>query len=67
VPSADPFWRGNLEAVRRLLEALGLTVNSFFAPEDTMENIRTARLTVGHRSERLSRRSPARPHIVIPC
>jgi nitrogenase molybdenum-iron protein beta chain len=42
VPSADPFWRGNLEGVRRLLEALGLTVNSFFTHEDTIENIRAA-------------------------
>jgi len=42
VPSGDPFWRGNLEGVRRLLEALGLTVNSFFTHEDTIENIRAA-------------------------
>jgi nitrogenase molybdenum-iron protein beta chain len=42
VPSADPFWRGNLEGVRRMLEALGVTVNSFFTREDTIEGIRAA-------------------------
>ena len=41
-PSADPFWRGNIEGVRRMLENLGLTVNSFFTSEDTIENIREA-------------------------
>jgi nitrogenase molybdenum-iron protein beta chain len=40
VPSFDPFWRGNLEEVRRLLEALGLEVNSFFLDVDTIEGIR---------------------------
>ncbi len=42
VPSADPFWRGNLEGIRNLLEALGLTVNSFFLAEDTIDGIRKA-------------------------
>jgi nitrogenase molybdenum-iron protein beta chain len=42
VPSYDPFWRGNLEEVRRLLEALGLEVNSFFLDNDTIEGIRQA-------------------------
>lgn len=42
IPSYDPFWRGNLEEVRRLLEQLGLEVNSFFLAEDTIEGIRQA-------------------------
>ena len=39
-PYADPFWRGNLEGVRTLLEELGLKVNSFFTVRDTLEGIR---------------------------
>jgi nitrogenase molybdenum-iron protein beta chain len=41
-PYYDPFWRGNLEEVRRLLEQLGLDVNSFFLADDTIEGIRQA-------------------------
>lgn len=40
IPYYDPFWRGNLEEVRRLLEALGLEVNTFFLADDTIEEIR---------------------------
>lgn len=40
IPTYDPFWRGNLEEVRRLLEVLGLEVNSFFLNDDTVEGIR---------------------------
>jgi len=42
VPYMDPFWRGNLEGARLLLEQLGLRVNSFFTTDDTLEEIRTA-------------------------
>jgi nitrogenase molybdenum-iron protein beta chain len=42
VPYYDPFWRGNLEELRRLLEELGLEVNSFFLADDTIEAIRQA-------------------------
>ncbi len=42
VPYMDPFWRGNLEGARQLLELLGLEVNSFFTPADSLENIRRA-------------------------
>jgi nitrogenase molybdenum-iron protein beta chain len=42
VPYYDPFWRGNLEEVRRLLEELGLEVNSFFLADDSIEVIRQA-------------------------
>jgi nitrogenase molybdenum-iron protein beta chain len=38
----DPFWRGNLEGARHLLELVGLEVNSFFTPTDTLEGIRGA-------------------------
>jgi nitrogenase molybdenum-iron protein beta chain len=42
VPYMDPFWRGNLEGARHLLELLGLEVNSFFTPADSLESIRRA-------------------------
>jgi len=41
-PYLDPFWRGNIQGVRRLLESLGLEVNSFFTLEDSLEGIRNA-------------------------
>ncbi len=41
-PYADPFWRGNLEGVRHLLERLGLAVNSFFTTGDSLDGIRLA-------------------------
>jgi nitrogenase molybdenum-iron protein beta chain len=41
-PYLDPFWRGNLLGVRRLLQSLGLEVNSFFTAEDSLEAIRRA-------------------------
>lgn len=40
VPYMDPFWQGNLEGARQLLELLGLEVNSFFTPSDSLERIR---------------------------
>jgi nitrogenase molybdenum-iron protein beta chain len=39
-PYGDPFWRGNLEGVRHLLEQLGLEINSFFTTRDTLDGIR---------------------------
>lgn len=41
-PVWDPFWRGNLEALRTLLEQLGLRVNSFFTRHDTLAAIGSA-------------------------
>lgn len=41
-PYYDPFWRGNIEEVKRLLAKLGLEVNSFFLADDTIEGIRQA-------------------------
>lgn len=42
VPYMDAFWRGNLEGLRQLLEQLGLTVNSFFTADDSLDQIRRA-------------------------
>jgi nitrogenase molybdenum-iron protein beta chain len=42
VPSWDVFWRGNLEALRTLLEGLGLEVNAFFTRADSAHGIREA-------------------------
>lgn len=42
IPSHDPFFRGDLEEVKRLLEQLGLEVNTFFTPGQTFENILSA-------------------------
>ncbi|MDR1388714.1 MAG: hypothetical protein LBJ31_01880 [Treponema sp.] len=39
VPYMDSFWRGNLEGVRRLLELLGLQVNTYFTEDDTLEGL----------------------------
>ncbi|WP_378953573.1 nitrogenase component 1 [Pelosinus sp. sgz500959] len=41
-PYFDVFWRGNLEGIRSLLEKLGLTVNTFFTIDDSLEGIRQA-------------------------
>jgi nitrogenase molybdenum-iron protein beta chain len=42
VPAYDPFFRGDLEEIARLLKSLGLRVNTFFTPDQTFENILTA-------------------------
>ncbi|MBI1921050.1 MAG: hypothetical protein HYS23_08220 [Geobacter sp.] len=42
VPYMDQFWRGNIEGVRKLLESIGLTVNSFFATDDTQAGLKNA-------------------------
>ena len=41
-PYLDPFWRGNLEGVRGLLQLLGLEVNSFFTQDDSLAGINEA-------------------------
>jgi nitrogenase molybdenum-iron protein beta chain len=41
-PAEDVFWEGNLIELRRLLENLGLKVNTFFTNDDTLEVIRGA-------------------------
>lgn len=42
VPYMDAFWRGNLTGVRRLLQKLGVEVNTFFTYEDTLDNVRNS-------------------------
>jgi nitrogenase molybdenum-iron protein beta chain len=42
VPGYDPFFRGDLDEIERLLLALGLEVNTFFTPSQTFENITSA-------------------------
>jgi nitrogenase molybdenum-iron protein beta chain len=42
VPGYDPFFRGDLEEIERLLTGLGLEVNTFFTPGQTFENLTSA-------------------------
>jgi nitrogenase molybdenum-iron protein beta chain len=42
VPYMDAFWRGNLKGVRRLLEKLGVEVNTFFTDEDTLDGLKNS-------------------------
>lgn len=42
VPGYDPYFRGNLEELARLLKKLGLKVNTFLTPDQTHENILSA-------------------------
>jgi len=41
-PALDVFWEGNLIELRRVLEGIGLTVNSFFTKEDTLAEVQAA-------------------------
>lgn len=40
MPYHDPFWEGNFEELTRILEKLGLEVNTFFTRHEGIENIR---------------------------
>lgn len=42
VPIQDVFWEGNLKELRRLLERLGLTVNTLFGEGEGLDSIRKA-------------------------
>jgi nitrogenase molybdenum-iron protein beta chain len=42
VPAQDVFWEGNLVALKALLNKLGVRVNTFFAPGETLSNLRNA-------------------------
>lgn len=42
VPGYDPFFRGDLEEIERLLRGLGLEVNTFFTPTQSFENLISA-------------------------
>jgi len=41
-PALDVFWEGNLVELRRVLEGIGLTVNTFFTNRDSLKGIRNA-------------------------
>lgn len=40
VPYRDPFWSGSLEEIKRILNLLGLTVNTFFTNHQGIDDIR---------------------------
>jgi nitrogenase molybdenum-iron protein beta chain len=42
VPAYDPFFRGDLEEMARLIRALGLEANTFFTPDQTFDNVKSA-------------------------
>ncbi|MDR1570908.1 MAG: hypothetical protein LBS32_00110 [Clostridiales Family XIII bacterium] len=42
IPSYDPFFRGELEEIRRILGRLGIKANTFFTNGQTVEDIRSA-------------------------
>ncbi len=42
VPAQDVFWKGNLKEIKRLLERLGLRVNTFFGEGETLEDIKNS-------------------------
>lgn len=42
VPGYDPYFRGNLEEIKRILERIGLEVNTFLTHDQTHENILSA-------------------------
>jgi nitrogenase molybdenum-iron protein beta chain len=42
VPGQDAFYKGNLAEIKRLLEKLGLQVNTFFGEGETLENLQNA-------------------------
>lgn len=42
VPGQDVFWKGNLREIKRLLEKLGLQVNTFFGEGETLEDIKNS-------------------------
>jgi len=42
MPYHDPFWEGNFEELRRILEMLGLKVNTFFTHHQGIEDIRNS-------------------------
>lgn len=42
MPYHDPFWEGNFEELTRILEKLGLKVNTFFTRHQGIENIKNS-------------------------
>jgi nitrogenase molybdenum-iron protein beta chain len=42
VPGYDPFFRGDLEEIKRMLALIGVEANTFITNDQTIENIRSA-------------------------
>ncbi|MDR1024199.1 MAG: hypothetical protein LBL56_00615 [Treponema sp.] len=42
VPAQDVFWKGNLREIKRILEKLGLRVNTFFGEGENLDNFKNA-------------------------
>lgn len=42
VPAQDVFWQGNLREIKKLLQSLGLHVNTFFGEGETLADIKAA-------------------------
>ncbi|MDR3168023.1 MAG: hypothetical protein LBT93_08765, partial [Treponema sp.] len=42
VPAHDVFWKGNLREIKRILEKLGLKVNTFFGEGETLDNFKNS-------------------------
>jgi nitrogenase molybdenum-iron protein beta chain len=42
VPAQDVFWKGNLREIKRILEKLGLKVNTFFGEGETLAHFKNA-------------------------
>jgi nitrogenase molybdenum-iron protein beta chain len=42
VPAQDVFWEGNLREIKRLLQKLGLSVNTLFGEGETLEDIKNS-------------------------
>jgi nitrogenase molybdenum-iron protein beta chain len=42
VPAQDVFWKGNLREIKRLLERLGITANTFFGEGETLADFKKA-------------------------
>ena len=42
VPAYDPFFRGDLEEIRRVLRLIGVEATTFFTPDQTIENVKNA-------------------------
>lgn len=42
IPGYDPFFRGNLEEMKRILNRVGIEVNTFFTPDQNYENLKAS-------------------------
>ncbi|MDR3258649.1 MAG: hypothetical protein LBT51_03430 [Fusobacteriaceae bacterium] len=42
VPGQDVFYKGNLAEIKRLLEKIGLTVNTFFGENETIDSLKNS-------------------------